>query len=149
MLSYMLDANICIHVMKTCPPEVRETFNASAEQLCISSITLRELHYGAEKSARRVDNLAAIEYFVARSEVLPFGSKAAAHYGQVRAERERAGMPCGPHDIRIGAHARSEGPYTAENETPDPGTSSPASSPPRAVTMNCRPCRPPPDLLWG
>ena len=106
MLAYMLDTNICIYVMKTYPPALREKFNALADQLCISSITLGELHYGAEKSA---DNLTAIEHFAARLEVLPFASKAAAHYGQVRAELERAGTPCGPHDMQIGGHARSEG----------------------------------------
>ncbi|TWB57649.1 tRNA(fMet)-specific endonuclease VapC [Rhizobium sp. ERR 922] len=109
MLTYMLDTNICIYVMKTYPPAVREKFNALAEQLCISSITLGELYYGAEKSTRRVENLTAVEHFVARLEVLSFGDKAAAHYGQVRAELERAGTPCGPHDMQIGAHARSEG----------------------------------------
>jgi tRNA(fMet)-specific endonuclease VapC len=109
MLAYMLDTNICIHVMKTYPPAVREKFNAAAEQLCISSITLGELHYGAEKSARRAENLTAIAHFVARLEVLAFDGKAAAHYGQLRAELERAGTPCGPHDMQIGAHARSEG----------------------------------------
>ena len=31
MLTYMLDTNICIHVMKTYPPAVREKFNALAE----------------------------------------------------------------------------------------------------------------------
>ncbi|GES49673.1 MULTISPECIES: type II toxin-antitoxin system tRNA(fMet)-specific endonuclease VapC [Rhizobium] len=109
MLTYMLDTNICIYVMKTYPPAVREKFNALAEQLCISSITLGELYYGVEKSTRRVENLTAVEHFVARLEVLSFGDKAAAHYGQVRAELERAGTPCGPHDMQIGAHARSEG----------------------------------------
>ena len=53
MLSYMLDTNICIYVMRHYPPDLREKFNALAEQLCISSITLGELHYGAEKSTRR------------------------------------------------------------------------------------------------
>lgn len=109
MLAYMLDTNICIHVMKTYPPALRDKFNALAEQLCISSITLGELHYGAEKSVRRAENLTAIEHFVARLEVLPFADKAAAHYGQLRAELERAGTPCGPHDMQIGGHARSEG----------------------------------------
>ena len=109
MLTYMLDTNICIYVMKNYPENLRENFNALAEQLCISSITLGELHYGAEKSARRALNLMAIEQFVARLEVMAFGNKAAAHYGQVRAELERAGTPCGPHDMQIGAHARSEG----------------------------------------
>lgn len=109
MLACMLDTNICIYVMKSYPPELREKFNALAEQLCISSITFGELHYGAEKSIRRTDNLTAIEHFVARLEVLPFAAKAAAHYGQLRAELDRAGTHCGPHDMQIGGHARSEG----------------------------------------
>ena len=78
MLTYMLDTNICIYVIKNYPLDLREKFNALAEQPCISSITLGELHYGAEKSARRAGNLTAIEHFVARLDVLPFGGKAAA-----------------------------------------------------------------------
>ncbi len=109
MLQYMLDTNICIYVIKNYPAELRERFNRLAEQLCISSITLGELHYGAEKSARRLQNLQAIEHFTARLEVLAFAPKAAAHYGQISAELERAGTPCGPHDMQIGGHARSEG----------------------------------------
>jgi tRNA(fMet)-specific endonuclease VapC len=109
MLTHMLDTNICIYVMKAYPAELQDRFNTLAEQLCISSITLGELHHGAEKSGRRAQNLAAIEQFTARLDVLAFGDKAAAHYGQLRAELERAGAPCGPHDIQIGGHARSEG----------------------------------------
>src|SRR6202049_2806270 len=101
MLTYMLDTNICIYVMKNYPPELREKFNALAEQLCMSSITLGELHYGTEKSARRAENLTAVEHFVARLDVLPFADKAAAHYGQVRAELEGAGAACGPADMPI------------------------------------------------
>jgi tRNA(fMet)-specific endonuclease VapC len=109
MLTYMLDTNICIYVMKNYPPKLLGKFNALAEQLCISSVTLGELHYGAEKSARRADNLMAIEHFTARLDVLAFDTKAAAHYGQIRAELERAGITCGPHDMQIGGHARGEG----------------------------------------
>src|SRR5437762_6574857 len=76
MLTYMLDTDISIYVMKNYPLDLREKFNALAEQLCISSITLGELHYGAEKSIRRADNLTAIEHFVARLDVLPFASRA-------------------------------------------------------------------------
>jgi hypothetical protein len=57
MLTYML------HVMKNYPPNLLGKFDTLAEQLCISSITLGELHYGAEKSARRADNLIAIQHF--------------------------------------------------------------------------------------
>ncbi len=89
MLQYMLDTNICIYVMKNYPAELRERFNRLAEQLCISSITLGELHYGAEKSARPLENLQTLEHFAARLDVLSFSPKAARHYGQMRAELER------------------------------------------------------------
>jgi tRNA(fMet)-specific endonuclease VapC len=96
-------------VIKNYPPQLRERFNALAEQLCMSSITLAELHYGAEKSARRLENLQVIAQFCARLEVLAFPEKAAAHFGQIRAEVERLGTPVGPLDMLMGAHARAEG----------------------------------------
>jgi|SRR4051794_22937590 len=109
MLQYMLDTNICIYVIKNRPAELREQFDRLAEQICISTITLAELYFGVEKSNRRIQNLQAVEQFVARLEALPFSAEAAAHYGQLRAELERAGEPAGPHDMLIGAHARSAG----------------------------------------
>jgi tRNA(fMet)-specific endonuclease VapC len=107
-MEYMLDTNICIYILKNRPPGLREKFDRTAERLCISSITLCELHYGAEKSARRLTNLETIAEFVARLEVLDFSASAAAHHGQIRAELERQGQPAGPYDMLIGAHARSE-----------------------------------------
>jgi tRNA(fMet)-specific endonuclease VapC len=109
MLRYMLDTNICIYVIKQRPTPLREQFNRFAEHICISAITLAELYYGLEKSSRRVQNLQAVEELVARLDVLPFSAEAAVHYGQLRAELERAGQPAGSHDILIGAHARSAG----------------------------------------
>jgi tRNA(fMet)-specific endonuclease VapC len=117
MLQYMLDTNICIYVIKSYPPKLREKFNRLAEQLCISTVTLAELHYGAEKSLRRLENLQAIEHFTARLDVLEFSSKAAAHYGQIRTELERAGKPVGAHDMLIAAHARAEGLVVVTNNT--------------------------------
>jgi tRNA(fMet)-specific endonuclease VapC len=106
---YMLDTNICIYVIKNRPAGLRERFNELAGELCISSITLSELQYGAEKSARRSLNLDGIARFTARLDILPFAAAAAVHYCQLRAELERAGRPVGPLDTLIGAHARSEG----------------------------------------
>jgi len=109
MVEYMLDTNICIYVIQNRPAELRERFDQLADELCISTITLGELLFGAQKSARRRQNLEAIEQFAARLEVLPFSAKAAAHFGQIRAELARSGTPCGAYDMLIGAHARSEG----------------------------------------
>jgi tRNA(fMet)-specific endonuclease VapC len=115
MLQYMLDTSICIHVIRNYPPELRQRFDRLAEELCMSSITLGELHYGAEKSTRRDENLQAIEQFTARLEVLAFAEKATAHYGQIRAQLERVGRPAGAYDVMIGGHARSEGLVLATN----------------------------------
>ena len=109
MLRYLLDTNIVIYVLKRRPVEVLSTFNANASRMAISSITLAELLHGAEKSTRVSENLAAIEDFCSRLEVLPYGPKAAQHYGAIRAALEKLGQPIGVNDMHIAAHARSEG----------------------------------------
>lgn len=109
MLRYMLDTNICIYVIKNRPEEARAKFNANHSALSISSVTLAELLYGAEKSARPEHNLSVVESFAARLTVLEFDSKAAAHYGNIRATLERNGTPIGPYDQMIAGHARSQG----------------------------------------
>jgi tRNA(fMet)-specific endonuclease VapC len=109
MLRYLLDTNIVIYVLKRRPVEVLSTFNANASRMAISSITLAELLHGAEKSSRVNENLAAIEDFCSRLEVLPYGPKAAQHYGVIRAALEKLGQPIGVNDMHIAAHARSEG----------------------------------------
>ena len=109
MLKYMLDTNIVIYVIKSRPVELLEVFNRHAGQMCISSITLAELMHGVEKSAMPDHNLRQIEDFISRLEVLEYGGKAAAHYGEIRADLERKGTPIGVNDLHIAGHARSEG----------------------------------------
>jgi len=109
MLKYMLDTNICIFTIKNKPHEVREAFNRYQGQLCISAITLMELIYGAEKSAAPEKNLAVVESFAARLDVLNYDQEAAAHSGQLRAELAKNGKPIGPYDQMIAGHARSQG----------------------------------------
>ena len=109
MLRYLLDTNIVIYVLKRRPVEVLATFNANANRMAMSSITLAELLHGAEKSARVSENLLAIEDFCSRLQVLPYGAKAAQHYGSIRAALEKVGRPIGVNDLHIAGHARSEG----------------------------------------
>lgn len=109
MLRYLLDTNIVIYVLKRRPVELLSVFNQNASRMAISAITLSELYHGAEKSIKVSENLAAIEDFCSRLEVLPYGSKAAQHYGAIRAGLEKLGHPIGVNDLHIAAHARSEG----------------------------------------
>lgn len=109
MLKYMLDTNICIFTVKNRPTHMREVFNRHHGQMCISAVSLMELIYGAEKSASPERNLAVVEGFVARLDVLPYDEIAASHTGQLRAELAKSGTPIGPYDQMIAGHARSRG----------------------------------------
>jgi tRNA(fMet)-specific endonuclease VapC len=108
-LRYMLDTNICIFVMKGLGASLGPRFDAEAERLCISSVTLAELAYGVEKSAAHARNRRALEAFVARLAVLAFDPAAAGHYGALRADLERRGRVIGPYDMMIAAHAQCLG----------------------------------------
>jgi tRNA(fMet)-specific endonuclease VapC len=107
MLKYMLDTNIVIYTMKNRPECVRDAFKKHDGQMCISSVTLGELIYGAEKSTAPEQNLADIEGMIARLEVKPFDSPAAIHFGQIRASLAKISTPIGPYDAMIAGHARA------------------------------------------
>jgi tRNA(fMet)-specific endonuclease VapC len=109
MLKYLLDTNIVIYVLKRRPVKVLKVFNTNASRMAISSITLSELMYGAEKSPNVDKNLEAIEEFISHLEVLPYDAKASQHYGQIKAALERKGEVIGENDIHIAAHAISQG----------------------------------------
>ena len=105
----MLDTNIVIYIIKRRPIVVLEIFNQHAGQICISAITLAELEHGVEKSEQKSRNRQQVEDFISRLEVFEYEKKAAAHYGNIRADLEKKGTIIGVNDLHIAAHARSEG----------------------------------------
>ena len=109
-MTYMLDTNICIYVMKKKPENVLRRFREEMDGgICISSITLAELEYGMKHSSDPVKNEQALLRFLAPLSVLPFGAAAASEYGEIRAYLQSRGTPIGPLDMLIAAHARVEG----------------------------------------
>ena len=119
MLRYMLDTNFCIATIRDKPGSVRVAFNRHHAQLCVSSVTVMELLYGVELSAQAQRNLAQVEGFIARLEVLDYDVAAAAHTAQIRAELKTAGMQIGPYDQMIAGHARSRGLVIVTHNTPE------------------------------
>lgn len=109
MLRYMLDTNFCIRLLRDRPRGLRDRFNENADALCISTIILNELLYGAEKSANPAKHRASVENFAARLAVLSFDERAAAHAANIRAVLERKGQTIGGYDLLIAGHARSTG----------------------------------------
>jgi tRNA(fMet)-specific endonuclease VapC len=106
---YLLDTNICIYIAKHHPPAVRARFaRHAASELAMSVITLGELRHGAEKSQAREKALTTLQEIAGSVQVVPLTEAAGQHYGQIRADLERAGLPIGNNDLWIAAHARSE-----------------------------------------
>ncbi len=106
-MRYMLDTNICIHLIHHHPPEVARRFaDFSYGDVVISSITLAELRYGVERRPEsRLAAERALAALLTDLPVLPFDDVAAVDYGLLRAavrERRRDAL-----DRLIAAHARS------------------------------------------
>lgn len=109
-MTYMLDTNICIYIMKNKPEKVLRRFQAELDSgLCISSVVLAELEYGMKHSADPVRNGQALLRFLLPLSILPFGPAAASEYGGIRAYLQSRGTPIGPLDMLIAGHARAEG----------------------------------------
>jgi tRNA(fMet)-specific endonuclease VapC len=117
MLKYMLDTNIVIYVIKHKPPQVRNKFNTVATQLCVNSITVAELIYGAENSQFPNKNLQTVENFLSRLVILDYPQDAAIQYGQIKASLKKIGQLISDNDLHIAAHARSKGLILVTNNT--------------------------------
>ena len=111
-MRYMLDTNICIYIIKNKPKKViMELKRHKPSEICVSAITYAELTHGVEKSMAVEKNRLALALLFSNIEVLDFDTKAAIHYGKIRAYLEKQGTPIGPLDMMIASHAMSLG-YT-------------------------------------
>ena len=109
-MTYMLDTNICIYVMKNKPEKVLERFREELDGgLGVSSITLAELEYGMKHSSNPAKNEQALLRFLAPLSILPFGAAVASEYGALRTYLQNKGTPIGPLDMLIAGHALAEG----------------------------------------
>lgn len=107
-MKYMLDTNLCIEIIRHKPTGLLEKIAQFVPgEIGISTITVAELAYGAQKSNFPAKNLAALEQFLLPLEISDYDHAAALAYGKIRAELERAGQPIGAMDLLIGAHALS------------------------------------------
>jgi tRNA(fMet)-specific endonuclease VapC len=115
---YLLDTNICIYIAKGKPLSVRHRFeNHTLQELAMSTITVGELRFGAEKSQARERALATIAQLVQMIQPCALPLAAAEHYGHVRAALQQQGQPIGNNDLWLAAHALAEGWTLVTNNT--------------------------------
>jgi len=107
-MTYLLDTNICIYIMRQHPRQVFERFRKEGVgRVGISSISVAELSYGVAKSQRAPQNASALDEFLYPLTVHAFDKPAAHAYGRLRALLEGQGTPIGANDLFIAAHALS------------------------------------------
>lgn len=117
-MTFMLDTNICIYLIKRKSQKIIERLKKlTVGDIGISSITLAELQYGVAKSRHKKQNRIALEEFVLPLDIAPFDEKSAESYGIVRSQLEKTGKPIGSLDTLIGAHALSLGVTIVTNNT--------------------------------
>ncbi len=106
---FLIDTNICIYIMNDHPPEVVQKFrDIGIGNICISSITVSELRYGAYKSIQIKKNIIRLDEFLCPFEILAYNESASNFYGKIRSQLEKKGNVIGPLDMLIAAHALSE-----------------------------------------
>lgn len=114
----LLDTDTCIYLIKNKPPEVLGKFEEyTIGDIGVSSVTVAELSFGAQKSQRPAQNERALEQFLLPLEIDEFGPEAATVYGSIRAILEKQGTPIGSLDTLIAAHAVSLGVTLVTNNT--------------------------------
>ncbi len=117
-MHYLLDTNICIYLIKKRPPEVLEKFRQhSPLNVAISTVTLFELEYGAQKSQRIKRTQEALAKFLLPLILLDVDRPAAIDAAVIRAKLERNGTPIGPYDLLIAGLARSRNLILVTNNT--------------------------------
>jgi tRNA(fMet)-specific endonuclease VapC len=104
---YLLDTNVCIHVLNNSSAAVVSRFaSESPATIRLCSVVKAELLYGARKSRRVASTLSSLERFFHPLVSLPFDDRCADEYGKIRADLERAGTPIGANDLMIASVAR-------------------------------------------
>jgi tRNA(fMet)-specific endonuclease VapC len=116
---YMLDTNTVSYILKGVSPTARGRLSSLRpdEVACISSITEAELWYGLDRINASDVRRRALRTFLGRIRVLPWGSEEATAYGAFRSKQEAIGLPLGPLDTLIAAHAIAVGAVLVSNDS--------------------------------
>lgn len=102
---HLLDTNILIAALKGHPTVRQRLETTPLAHLCLSSIVLGELAFGAEKSAYAERNRARLTELAQRLPLVGIDADTAQHYARTRAHLERQGLPIGANDLWIAAQA--------------------------------------------
>jgi tRNA(fMet)-specific endonuclease VapC len=104
MALVLLDTSVCVDILRETLPEADVPAPADC---CLSAIVTAEIRTGFAKRPADTARERKLEAFIGLFQVRDFDDAAARHYADIRADLERRGIPIGPLDLLIAAHARS------------------------------------------
>lgn len=104
-MSYLLDTNVCIQLLKTGAqaPVARKLAQVSPSEVVLCTPVVAELHYGAYKSAKPQENVERLQWFTDPFDILPFDVRAAQTCGRLWSDLALKGALIGPYDLQIAA----------------------------------------------
>jgi len=100
----ILDTDVCIEILRGNQALVDRRL-ATPDDVATTWITACELEYGAAKSSRADDNRRLVDGFLATVAVLGLDSRAAKHFGALKARLERRGSILADADLLIASIA--------------------------------------------
>lgn len=114
MTQYMLDTDTVSYALRGTPVVIEKLRAHRRADLCLSSITVAELRFGANKrDSKKIHR--AIDAFLTGVDVLPFDIAAADRFGAIAAALSESGEPIGQMDTLIAAHALALGAVLVTN----------------------------------
>ncbi|MCP4153726.1 MAG: type II toxin-antitoxin system VapC family toxin [bacterium] len=106
--SYLLDTDIVIYWLKNKYPVIKRKIETIDDDcIFLSSITAAELYFGAYNSQRRKDNLLLVDRLLQKINIVYFEEKAAASFGEIKAELTGKGKIISDSDLFIASTAIS------------------------------------------
>lgn len=100
----LLDTDICVALLRGHRPVLDHRL-ATADEVAVAFMTAAELFYGAEKSARPLQNRTLVEEFLLTLPVLHTDLAILRRFGALKADIDRSGLPLPDADILIAATA--------------------------------------------
>lgn len=105
---FLLDTNILSDLVRRPQGKVADVIARVGEHsVCTSIVVAAELRFGAARAgSKRVSR--QLDRILAALDILPLDEPADRHYATLRRALEKRGLPIGPNDLLIAAHALAE-----------------------------------------
>lgn len=104
-LRYLLDTDTCVYWLRGRDSVRRHLVAAGTSTVGLSIVTVAELRYGADCSAKPEANHAAIDDFISGLSIVDLDDRTVRTFGATKAELRRQGMLIEDSDLFIAATA--------------------------------------------